>query len=211
MKPRVFIIVAILLAAGACSSLSPVPVKLEIPGVPVLPPGLFSEIIVTDFRPEATPPDFAVGRELQGYLAEELGRSFKGTVSRLDLSRDPASWERAAAAHVHAVFLSGSAGFVGQTRKALEKKKIPVDGPFNIDRRGLIEQRRWTLSVDVSIVSAATGETLYQATFREERDYVDLEKPADFAFSELAARIRARLFLVLFGTPTTEERTLLRR
>lgn len=218
MKPRGFIIAAGLLATAACFSLAPVPVKMEMPGVPALPPGLFNEIIVTDFRSEATPPDFAVGRELQGYLAAELGRSFKGTVSRLDLSRngqavadDPASWKLAAAGRVHAVFLTGSAGLVGQTRKALEKKKIPVDGPFDIGRRGLIEQRRWTLSADVSIVSAATGETLYRTTFREERDYIDLEKPAEFAFNELVARIRSRLFPVLFGAPTAEERTLLRR
>jgi hypothetical protein len=218
VKPRSFIIAAGALATAACFSLPPVTVKVEIPGVPALPPVLFTEIIVTDFRSEATPPDFAVGRELQGYLAAELGRSFKGAVSRLDLSRDgltvaddPASWKRTAAGRVHAVFLTGSAGLVGQTRKALEKKRIPVDGPFNIDRRGLIEQRRWTLSADVSIVSAATGETLYRSIFREERDYVDLEKPAEFAFSELAARIRNRLFPILFGAPTTEERALLRR
>ena len=74
--------------------------------------------------------------------------------------------------------------------KALEKKNLPVDGPFNLDRRGLIEQRRWTLSLDLSVVSAATGETLYKKTFREERDYIDPDKPAEFAFAELADRIR---------------------
>ncbi len=218
MKSRGSIIVAISLAAAACFSPSPVPVKVEMPGVSVFPPGLFSEIIVTDFRDDVPSPDFAVGRELQGYLAAELGRSFKGTVSRLDLSRDgkavaddPAFWKRTAGGREQAIFLAGSAGLVGQTRKALEKNKLPVDGPFNIDRRGLIEQRRWTLSFDISVISAATGETLYQTTFREERDYIDLEKPAEFAFAELAARVRDRLFPILFGAPTLEERTLLRR
>jgi hypothetical protein len=117
----------------------------------------------------------------------------------------------AAAGHERAVFLTGSAGLVGQTRKALEKRKLPAGGPFNFDRRGLIERRRWTLSVDLSVVSAATGEVLYKIAFREERDYIDLDKPPEFAFAELADRIRARLFPVLFGASTIEERTLLRR
>ena len=218
MRGTAIFTLAIILAAAACLSRPPVPVRVEMPGVSAFPPGLFSEIIVTDFRDDVPSPDFALGRELQGYLAAELGRSFKGTVSRMDLSRDgkaaaddPAFWKQAAAGRERAVFLTGSAGLVGQTRKALEKKNLPVDGPFNVDRHGLIEQRRWTLSVDLSVVSAATGEALYKIAFREERDYIDLDKPAEFAFAELADRIRACLFPVLFGAPTIEARTLLRR
>jgi hypothetical protein len=217
-RTAIFALAIILAAAAACLSTSPVPVKVEMPGVSAFPPGLFSEIIVTDFRDDVPSPDFALGRELQGYLAAELGRSFKGTVSHMDLSRDgkaaaddPAFWKQAGAGRERAVFLTGSAGLVGQTRKALEKKKLPAVGPFNIDRRGLIEQRRWILSVDLSVISAATGEALYKITFREERDYIDLDKPAEFAFAELADRIRARFFPVLFGAPTIEERILLQR
>jgi hypothetical protein len=218
MRGTAIFALAIVLAAAACFSRPPVPVKVEMPGVSAFPPGLFSEIIVTDFRDDVPSPDFALGRELQGYLAAELGRSFKGTVSHMDLSRDgkaaaddPAFWKQAGDGRERAVFLTGSAGLVGQTRKALEKKKLPTVGPFNIDRRGLIEQRRWTLSVDLSVVSAATGEALYKITFREERDYIDLYKPAEFAFAELADRIRARFFPFLFGAPTIEERILLQR
>jgi hypothetical protein len=218
VRPRGFIIGAVLLTAAACLSRPPVPVQVEMPGVPVLPPGLFGEFVVMDFRDDAPSPDLALGRELQGYFAAELGRTFKGKVSRMELSRDgqtaavdPEFWKLAGAGRAQAAFLTGSAKLVGQTRKALEKKKLPVDGPFNVDRRGLIEQRRWTLSVDLSVVSAATGATYYTKTFREERDYIDLDTPAEFAFAELADRIRDRLFPVLFGAPTVEERTLLRR
>jgi hypothetical protein len=225
MRPDVFLALVILSLplAAACrpplaSKTLEIGVKEEGPGVSVLPAGLFREIIVTDFRDDAPSPDFALGRELQGYLAAELGRSFKGTVSRMDLARDgqaaaddPAFWKQAASGSERAVFLTGSAGLVGRTRKALKKSNLPADGPFNLDRRGLIEQRRWTLSVDLFVVSAATGEALYQRTFSEEREYIDLDKPAEFAFAELAGRVRDRLFPVLFGAPTIEARTLLRR
>jgi hypothetical protein len=225
MRPHVFLslVYLSLSLAAACrlplaSKTLVIGVKEETPGVPVFPPGLFSEIIVTDFRDDAPSPDFALGRELQNYLASELGRSFKGTVSRMDLSRDgktaadePAFWKQAAAGRERAVFLTGSAGLVGQTRKALKKKNLSVDSPFSVDRRGLIEKRHWTLSLDLSVVSAATGESIYQKTFREERDYIDPDKPAEFAFAELADRVRARLFPVLFGAPTIEPKTLLQR
>lgn len=225
MRPNIFLALVFLSLPLAAACRLPLAsealengVAAERPGVSVLPPGLFSEIIVTDFRDDAPSPDFALGRELQGYLAAELGRSFKGTVSRMDLSRDvqaatddPAFWKQAAAGRERAVFLTGSAGLVGQTLKALKKTNLPVDGPFNVDHRGLIEQRHWTLSVELSVVSAATGEALYKTTFREERQYIDLDKPAEFAFAELADRIRARLFPVLFGAPTIEPRTPLRR
>jgi hypothetical protein len=225
MRPNVFLALVSLSLPLAASCRPPlasktlvIGVQEEKPGVAVLPPGLFSEIIVTDFRDDTPSPDFALGRELQRYLAAELGRSFKGAVSRMDLSRDgtiaagdPAFWRQAAAGRERVVFLTGSAGLVGRTLKALKKKNLPVDGPFNLDRRGLIEQRRWTLSIDLAVVSAATGEILYQRTFRENRNYSDLDKPAEFAFTELADRIRARLFPVLFGAPTIDERAHLRR
>lgn len=219
MKPgRVFVLAVMLASGAACLSLSPVPVKVEMPGVSPFPAGLFNEIVVTNFRDDSPSPDFDLGRELQAYLAAEIARSFKGKVSRADVSwdaesagNDPAFWMRAAAGRDAAVFLTGSTALVGQIRKALEKKQLPVDGPFNIDRRGLIEQRRWALAVDLSVISAATGEPLYKRTFREERDYIELDKPAEFAFSELADRLRARLLPILLGTSTIEERALLRR
>ncbi|MCJ7485666.1 MAG: hypothetical protein MUQ25_05795, partial [Candidatus Aminicenantes bacterium] len=85
MRPNVFLVLVSLSLPLAATCRSPlasktlvIGVQEEKPGVAVLPPGLFSEIIVTDFRDDAPSPDFALGRELQGYLAAELGRSFKG-------------------------------------------------------------------------------------------------------------------------------------
>ncbi len=219
MKARaVFVLAVGIASAAACLSRPPVPVRLEMPGVSPFPAGLFRELIVTNFRDDAPSQDFALSREFQTYLVAELGRSFKGTVSRADVSwgdeaagNDPAFWRRTAAGRGGAIFITGTASLAGQVRKALENKKLPVDGPFKMDGRGLIEQRHWTLSVDLNIVSAATGEPIYKKTLREERDYIDLDKPADFAFSELVDRVRDRLLSLLLGKATTEERTLLRR
>jgi hypothetical protein len=209
----------VLAAAAACLPEPSLPIKVDMPGVSVFPAGLFREIVVTNFRDDAPSPEFAPGRELQVYLASEVERSFDGPVSLLTVSweearpslEDPAFWKRAAAGHGRAVILTGVVRLSGQIRKALQKKALPIDGPFKVDDRGFIEYRHYSFSVDVAVLSSENGESLFRKSYFEEKDYSDLEIPYEFAFSDLAARLRASLFPVFLGTSTSEERTLLRR
>ena len=219
MKGRPFIVLAIVLAAEtACLSGPSVPVRVDMPGLTPFPPDSFTEIIVANFQTDTPPPDLDPGREFQAYLKAELSRVFKGTVSSQAVPADavtgpadPAFWKEAGAGRDRAVFLTGSARLTGEVRKALQGKSVPVDGPFKLAGRDLLEQRHWTLAVDLFVISAATGEILYRKSFREERDYMDLEKPAEFGFSELSDRVRARLLPFLLGTSTSEPRALLKR
>lgn len=193
-------------ALAACRSVSPVEVRIEIAGVAVLPAGSFDEIVVTDFRDTAPLPGLPLGRDLRDYLAAEIGRAFRGRVTRSDSAAEALARPRD-----RVVVLVGSVSLAGEVRKALDKSRVPLDGPFKTARRGLVEQRRWTMTVDLAVRSAADGTTLFQRVFQDARDYIDLEKPADFAFSELSDRLRARLLPLLLGTPTRESRTLLGR
>ena len=208
---------AVLLAGAACGSGVPVGVSLSMPGLAVLPPGSFSEIVVTDFAAPAPPPDLAPGLEFPNYLAAEIGRVFAGPVSRATVPAEaaagpapPSFWKEKGAGREGAVFLTGSVSLTGQVRKAVDRV-VPIDRLFDSARGGLIEHLRWTMAVDVFLVSAATGEVLHRTSVREDRDYSELDKPAEFAFSDLSDRIRARLFPALLGTPTIERRALLRR
>lgn len=219
MKARTRAAVLVILAAGAaCRSTSPVPVRVEMPGISPFPSGSFTAVIVTNFRNDAPISGFDAGLELQAYLAAEIGSVFKGRVSRLTLPSDiaagnagPSFWKDAGAGRDRAVILTGSLSLASQLRKALKGQRVPRDRPFKAAARGLFERLHWTLCVDVFLISAASGEVLFQRTLREERDYSDIEKPAEFAFSELSARLRARLFPILLGTSTIEPRTLLVR
>lgn len=208
---------AVLLAGAACGSGVPVGVSLSMPGLAVLPPGSFSEIVVTDFAAPGPPPDLAPGLELPNYLAAEIGRVFAGRVSRTTVPAEAAAgpapppfWKEKGAGHEGAVFLTGSVSLTGEVRKAVDRV-VSVERLFDASRSGLVEQIRWTMTVDVVLVSAATGEVLHRTSLREHRDYGELDKPAEFAFSDLSDRIRARLFPALLGTPTIERRALLRR
>ena len=217
MRARTILLVAAVAAAGfSCGSRFPVTVHVSMPGVTPFPPGAFGEIVVTDFRNDAPAPELDAGLELQSYLASEFRRSFDGKVSVLPLPEatpvPPAFWKEAAAGRNGPVFVTGTVRLVTQVRKALKKDlNVPVDGPFDNVSRALIELRRWTMIVDLAVVAGETGETIYARTFQDDRDYIDLEKPAEFAFSELSAALRDRLFPILLGSSTIEKRTLLRR
>jgi hypothetical protein len=216
VRGRAALLLAALLAAGAaCRSASPVLVRLDMPGVSPFPAGSFGEIVVAVFRNEAPLPDFDAGLEMQATLAAALRPAFRGTVSLHALpaadAATPSFWRDAAAGRDRAVFITGSVRLVSQVRKAVQGKSVPVDSPFNLAGRALIEQLRWTLLVDLVVISGESGGILYAKSFREDRVYIDLEKPVDFAFSDLSAGFRDRLLPVLLGTPTIEERSLLRR
>ena len=213
------VFLAVVAAGGAaCAPSSALPIRVYLPGVTGLPAASFREIVVANFRDDAPSPGFGLGRELREFLVKEMSRSFDGTVSRVSVPwenaislDDPAFWRRAAEGREGTVILAGAASLVGQIRKALNRKALPIDGPFKIAGRAFLEYSHYALAVDAVVISGTTGEPLFRKSFREEKDYIDLEKPYEFAFSELADRVRTRLFPVLLGTLTAEERTLLRR
>ena len=207
MKTTAAAVLALALAAGpACRSAADIVIRVDLPGLSPFAPGSFDEVVVTDFREDPPLPDFRAGRELREYLAVEIGRAFRGAVTRLDAPEEALSGGRE-----RSLVLAGSIRMATEVRKALDTKNVPSDGPFKPPGRGLIEVRRWTMTVDLSVLSAADGATLYHRRFEEERDYGDLDKPAEFAFSELSARVRARLLPVLLGSSTPETRTLIVR
>jgi len=193
-------VAAALAPATACGG-APVEISLELPGVAALPAGAYGEIVVTDLAEPSPVPGFAAGTELAAYLAAELGRAFPGRVSR---AAGPAA--ALAGQPPGAVVLTGTVTLAGQVRKAVDKD-APADGPF---KRTLVEKKRWTMTVDLVFWSAATGEAVHRTSLSEEREYAELDKPAEFAFSDLSQRIRDRLLPALLGTTTVERRTLLR-
>lgn len=205
MRPAaVYALVLALAAVPACRSSVSLDVLVDLPGVTPFAPGSFDAIVVTDFREESPFDGFPAGRALRDYLAEEIDLAFRGPVSRADSAA-------AALGNPRALVLAGSVLLTTEVRKALRGKRAPVEGPFKNTEPSLVEVRRWTLDADVSILSGADGSTLWRKDYREECDYEDLEKPSDFAFSVLAARVRARLLPSLLGRTTLETRTLLFR
>lgn len=207
---------ALIAAGAACRSAGPLDVRVSLPGVTPFPPGTLSTILVTGFRDEAPLADFAPCPAFEEALVNAFRLGLKdsaGLVERATMEavdRDAAAWKAAGAGRAPGtVFLAGSVKLAGVTLKAIDPKAV-ADGPFDLVRR-LLAKRRWTLTAEIAVISASTGETLYRDTFRESQDYAELDKPAEFAFSDLSEHIMDRLGEALLGRSTIEVRTLLRR
>ena len=203
----------------ACAGESVRLVRTGIPGYTPLRSEEIGEIILTDFRVEESPKDFDLGQELGNYLYGELARKFEGKVVRrpipageAGLAEDHDFWKSLPAGPGPALFLTGTVGFREQVRKALlESDPKVVDGPFRRDKAGLAEKRLFMLKVAVSLIRAGSGQVVLSKTFDETTIFYTDDVPAGFAFDELAAQFRQRLFQTFFGDPRIQERYLFTR
>ena len=121
------------------------------------PPGSFDEIIVTDFRDDVPARRISTpGRELHEYLATELGRAFRGTVIP---SSDEPPTEALERRRPRTRRRPRRLGPPRRPRSARpwREERCPWTVLSSTDGRGLVEVRRWTLSVDLSVLSAATA------------------------------------------------------
>jgi hypothetical protein len=197
-------VLAVLFAG--CSSSAGRSVNAERP-VPSLP-GIdrFQEIVVAGFAEVEAIPDLAYGRKLAEYLEAELQGSFKGKVSRRPMPLEPgaalldrAVWKSAGSGLASAVFLTGTADLTQDAQKALKPSDLPKDGPFQLESHGLVERTRFVLTVDVALVDAATGDTIWKTQIKETRTYPGIQETADFALGNLLAAVKRRLLPILFG------------
>jgi len=211
-------VLAAVLAGAGCRSTGPVDVHISVPGVSPFGPGAFRAAVIAGFRDDGPIEGFEAGPALEAALEEglrsgsprRLERVVRAKVEAVAGRDEPAAWKAAGAAEgPGSVYLAGSVKMSGQVRKAVDRNVV-VDGPFNLLGR-LLAKRRWQLEVEIYVISAATGETLYHESWREYEDYNELDKTAEFAFSALSERVLDKLKEVLFASPTIEVRTLLRR
>jgi hypothetical protein len=209
---------AAVMAVAGCRSLGPVDVRVSLPGVSPFERGAFTAIVITGLRDEAPFEEFQPGPAFEEALQAGLRRELRGKVDRVGRAQvraiagsDGAEvWKAAGAAEEPGtVYLAGSLRMTSDVRKALDKKAL-ADGPFDLVGR-LLAKRRWRLEAEIYVISAATGETLHHQVCDEFQDYAELDKPAEFAFSELSDRVLVRLYQVLCAKPSLEVRTLLQR
>jgi hypothetical protein len=225
-KKNVLTLVLILVCSaglGRCrrqAGLAGVPAKVPAEAPAASPAGPLSgyETIVVDFKEVEAVPDLDLAGSVSEYLETELRREFKGTVLRRAVGQGPAvtgedkdRWTSAWAGLKKAVFLVGTAGLRGQAQKALLDAGVPKDGPFRLENRGLAERKRFTLSVECSLIDASNGKTILKKILKETRTYGDIQQTAEFALFDLLPAVKARLFPALFGRLPIEKRDLLLR
>jgi len=186
---------------SACASAPHDRVVIDIPAVSPVAVERYGAIVVEDFRETQAVPDIALGRRLADYLEAELRREFRGTVTRRGTTAPPAE----------GLVLSGTVGLAQLAQKALREKDIIKDGPFGLENRGLIERKRFTMTVEYKLTDAVTGVVVLTGSVKESRTYGDVQQSVEFALFDLLPLVKATLFPDLFGRASSGERYLLLR
>jgi len=202
-----FLVILAALLAG-CAGAPEFPTAAEAPAAHPALLDRFEEVIVPDFAEAAVVPDLGLGRRIADYLAGEMRGVFKGRVTRRTppdgppgASSDRDLWRTAGAAAVSTAFLSGTARLAEQAQKALNEADIPKDGPFKLDGRGLLERKRFVLTIDFVLVEAATGEVVWKNVIQATWISSYAEETAEFALTDLLPTVKAKLFPALVRTP----------
>lgn len=214
-----FLLLALFIQASCITSDNYLKVRLEIPSVSPIDLQAFREVAITNFRLDPAAgdvPGLDLDKELVDYFSYELGKKFQGKVSRETvvwdkdgLVEDAGRWKSSPAGRRGALVMTGSARFSQETRKAVMEDERPVDGPFEFEKKGLSERKIFTLSVDLYLIRAESGEVVYKRDFKESRTYQNTRQTAPFAFYELVQRVKLKLFRTILSENRVEDRYLL--
>ena len=209
----------ILFAGAACSAVSTVTAKIDIPAVPAVTLDGVGEIAIADFLVETPSKEFEIGPSVTQYFRDSMKPEFKGRLSIVPVSWTNASqaddknaWSRLLADPKGKLILTGRVQYAQDVRKALVAKdrRSIDDGPF-APEKPWSERKNFELKLDIYLIRAESGEMLLKRDFTESIIVENRKQPAEFAFYGLLQRVRLKLFRLLFGTVRNQERYLLSR
>jgi len=194
-------------------------IRLELPAYSPVNLENYQEVIITDFLVTGKPEGLDLNREIQEYFRLELEIKFKGKVSvrpfpveSEEAFQSADYWKPLAAGSGSRLIMTGKAQLSEEIRKAiLSRPARRIDDAPRSPSRDIEERRVFTLELNLYLIKAETGETLLQKEFKEVKTYVNLRQRADFAFHDLAQRVRTRLFRPILGEERNQDRYLLLR
>jgi hypothetical protein len=215
-KIKIALILAILFSFS-CASNDYWKLRIEVPGKTSFDLDQYNEVVVTNFLIKEETKDFDLNNELVDYFSFEIGQNFKGKVSSKKIAfekeepfKNEAFWTNLLPAQKNAVLFTGGAQYIEEIRKAiLQEKTERFEDPFISKKRGLAERRFYTLNIDLYIIDAKTGRTLYTRNFKESKGYQNPNQTAPFAFFDLIQRVKAKFFRNVLGEESIQERYLI--
>ncbi|MDW7760838.1 MAG: hypothetical protein SCM96_09390 [Acidobacteriota bacterium] len=216
MKKSRWLPVVLIALSGACALESTRVLRFDLPVRTPVQLEAFDHLAILGFREAEPLKDFEARKELSEHLAYEFGLRLPDKVTRKNelpdkeaAFDDPDLWKDAEAGNT--LFLTGTVRFTEETRKALSLDEREIDGPFKSEASGFRKRKLFTLTSTLVFIDADTGKIVFQREFKEVKAYENVRQPAEFAFHELAVRMRVKLFAALFGEERPQERTLLLR
>jgi hypothetical protein len=202
----------------SCSSDDYLKVQLNIPNKIPFDVDTFEEFILTDFLIKENVKDFDLNREIQEYFSAELSTRFKvGVEIKEEFTpteeglKSEASWKDFVDSAKKRVIFTGAVSYSQEVRKALLTKDTRrFEDPFP-NKTQLAQRRFYSLDMDLYLIDAQTGKTIYMRTFKETKADKNPNQTAPFAFFQLIQRVKEKLFDGITGETRLQERYLIQK
>ncbi len=215
MKKNSLTVLICLVALSSCVTTEYWKMKIEIPRRTELDLEAFDSIVITPFLVEKEVEDFDLIKEIGDYFEGMLNRKTEVAVTTRDIPvknedqfESSDFWKNQESDGESTLFLTGSAQYTSETRKALLKRaKKRYEDPFPTEAK--LEQRKfYTLNMNLFLIDAQSGKAVYKIEFKETKGYENPNQTSYFAFFDLIQKIQEKLLRSVLGLKQVQERYL---
>ncbi len=215
MKKNSLTVLICLVVLSSCVTTEYWKMKIDIPRRTELDLEAFDSIIITPFLVEKEVEDFDLIKEIGDYFESMLNRKTEVAVTTRDIPvKNEAQfessdfWKNQESDGESTLFLTGSAQYTSETRKALLKRaKKRYEDPFPTEAK--LEQRKfYTLNMNLFLIDAQSGKAVYKREFKETKGYENPNQTSYFAFFDLIQKIQEKLLRSVLGLKQVQERYL---
>jgi len=216
MKKNKLIYLGLILALSACTTTDYWKLRIEIPRKVEVDLTGFNNIIVGPFLIKEKSGEIDLNKEIVEYFVGELERKVDKTilVTEIPLAKEeqlssPDFWKSLDSDSEGTLYITGSALYTQETRKALIKKgRKRYEDPF--ENPAVLEERKfYNLDLALSMIDGRTGAPVFEREFKETKSYTNPNQTSYNAFFDLILMVKEKLFRSILGEGRLEERYLI--
>ena len=215
MKKNSLVLLICLVVLSSCVTTEYWKMKIEIPRRTELDIETFDSIIITPFLVDKEFEEFDLSKEISAFFEGMLKRKTKNTVTTRALPLENEAqfessdfWKKQEPESKNTLFLTGTAQYSSETRKALLKRaKKRFEDPFPTEAK--LEQRRFfNFNMTLFLIDAKSGEVVFKREYKETKNYDNPNQTSYYAFFDLIQGVQEKLLRSILGLEQVQERYL---
>jgi len=215
MKKNSIILLICLVVLSSCVTTEYWKMKVEIPIRTEIDIESFDSVIITPFLVDEEFEEFDLSKEISLFFEGMLKRKTKNTISTRDISLENEAqfessdfWKKQESDNNNTLFLTGTAEYSTETRKALLKRaKKRYEDPFPAEAR--LEQRKFfNFNLTLFLIDAKSGEAVFKREYKETKSFSNPNQTSYYAFFDLIQQIQEKLLRSILGLEQVQERYL---
>jgi hypothetical protein len=191
-------------------------IRVELPAFSPLHPDEFEQAVFSGFLVAKEPEGLDLDKELVEYLGPEFEKKLHFRVTRQPVAleseaifKNPDFWRSLAPGPGRVLYVTGKAEMTRETRKAiLGRPKADAEDPLE-RQKGIVERTLFSFNLHLYLIRGDSGEIVLDRDFKETKSYTNPRQRTDFAFHDLAQRVKAKLFRPMLSEERMQERFLL--